>query len=327
MTDFCINFANIQAATQRIREQAVYTPIITNARLDERVGKQVFIKPECLQMTGSFKFRGAYNRLSQIAPEDRHKGVVAWSSGNHAQGVAAAAAILGIPCTIVMPSDAPAIKMANTKALGATVRPYDRATESREEIATAMSRDMGAVLVPSYDDPDIIAGQGTAGIEIYDQCKAMGVELDELICCVGGGGLIAGISTALKHLSPQTRIYGAEPLEFNDTARSLETGERVSNPSDAKSICDALLAPTPGDLTFPINQRNLEKGFSVSDDAVRAAMRFAFLELKLVAEPGGAVALASLLEYASELPGETVGVVISGGNVDPQLYAEILASK
>jgi threonine dehydratase len=300
------------------------TPLLSCAALNERLGAHVLLKPELLQRTGSFKFRGAYNRLSALLSNQRAAGVVAWSSGNHAQGVAASAQVLGIRAAIVMPADAPAVKIESTRHYGAEIILYDRATEDREEIAFALAQERGAIVVPSYDDPLIIAGQGTIGLEIIQQASAMGAEIELLLCCVEGGGLIAGTGTAVKAISPQTAIYSVEPEGFDDTMRSLEHGQRLANAPEAKSICDALLVPTPGELTFPINQRLLSGGLAVTDDEVREAIRFAFSALKLVVEPGGAVALAALLSGRISVRGKCVAVVLSGGNVDPDLFASII---
>ena len=319
------SFSDIAEAGARIAGYAVVTPLIESPVLNADVGARVLVKPESLQRSGSFKFRGAFNRLSKLDGDQREAGVVAWSSGNHAQGVAAAAAILGIHATIVMPHDAPKTKIDKTRAYGAEIIGYDRYTESREEIATALARQRGAVLVPSYDDPDIIAGQGTCGLEVAAQTQALGVSLDVLLVCCGGGGLIAGTALAMRELSPQTKIYSVEPAEFDDHARSLQSGKRERNPPQARSICDALLAPEPGALTFPINKQLLSGGLSVTDGEVKAAMRYAFSTLKLVVEPGGAVALAALLADKLDVRGQTVGIVLSGGNVDPALFRDILS--
>ena len=325
MTDLAVDAADVRDAAERISEAIIRTPLLEFAPLNERVRHRVLVKFEGAQHTGSFKFRGAYNRLSRIPDEQRPHGVVAWSSGNHAQGVAAAARLLDIPATIVMPSDAPAIKVANTRALGAQVVPYDRYTQSREAIATALAAERDAVLVPSFDDPYIIAGQGTAGLEIWEQAQAAGVQIGRVLVCCGGGGLVAGIATAIKDQAPGVAIYSVEPAAFDDTARSLASGVRESVEAQARSICDALLAPSPGALTFPINKALLSGGLCVTDDQVRDAMRFAFEKMKLVVEPGGAVALAAALEgIAPPADGATV-VVISGSNVDPQAYAQIIA--
>lgn len=324
MPPLAICAADVRDAAERIRGVAVRTPLLEFAPLNERVGHRVLVKFEGAQHTGSFKFRGAYNRLSRIAEAHRAAGVVAWSSGNHAQGVAAAARMLGIPATIVMPSDAPATKVANTRRLGAEIIAYDRYTQSREQIATALAEARGAVLVPSFDDPHIIAGQGTAGLEILEQAADAGAIVGRVLVCCGGGGLVAGIATAIKDVRSATDIYSVEPDAFDDTARSLASGQREQVAPGARSICDALLAPSPGALTFPINQALLTGGLAVSDGQVRAAMQFAFEAMKLVVEPGGAVALAAVLHgLVPEGPEATV-IVLSGSNVDPQVYAAIL---
>lgn len=324
-----ISPADVRGAAELIKGAAVYTPLLESAPLNERIGRRVLIKFEGAQHTGSFKFRGAYNRLARIPEQDRQAGVVAWSSGNHAQGVAAAARLLGIPATIVMPSDAPAIKVANTRTLGAEIIPYDRFTQSREEIATALSESRGATLVPSFDDPFIIAGQGTIGLEILDQAALAGTNVGSVLVCCGGGGLVGGIAMAITDSRPDIAIYSVEPADFDDTARSLRSGSRESVAKDARSICDALLAPSPGELTFPINKTLLAGGLTVTDDEVRAAMRYAFETLKLVVEPGGCVALAALLHGKApplDDAADAIVVVVSGSNVDPALYAEILAT-
>lgn len=310
------DLARIEAAAGRLAGKAIRTPLIENHALNDRAGGRVFVKCENLQRTGSFKFRGAYNAIAQLNRAARSRGVVATSSGNHAQGVAAAAAMFGVPATIVMPSDAPRLKVARTEGHGATVRLYDRDTEDREAIAGAISADTGAVHIPPYDHPDVIAGQGTCGLEIADQLAASGVTANAVIVCCGGGGLTAGIATAIKAKSPGTRIHTAEPAGFDDTARSLAVGERVSNAARSGSICDAILVPTPGELTFAINRHLVESGLVVTDDEARDAVGFAFDELKLVAEPGGAVALAAVLFGKIETKGRVVALTISGGNVD-----------
>jgi len=319
------DFADVAAAAARLAGHAVKTPLLESAALNDRVGGRVLIKPEVLQRTGSFKFRGAFNKISQLGPEARAAGVVAYSSGNHAQGVASAARICGLPATIVMPRDAPAIKIENTRGHGAEVVLYERASQSREAAAEAIARERGAVIVRPYDDPDIIAGQGTCGLEIAGQARDLGLVADALLVCCGGGGLTAGCTLAMREASPSTALYSVEPAGFDDTARSLEAGEHVHNEPEARSICDALLSPTPGRLTFEINRRELAGGLVVSDDEVRAAMGYAFRELKLVVEPGGAVALAAVLSGKIEARGRVLAVVLSGGNVDPQAYAEIIA--
>jgi threonine dehydratase len=310
-------FADVEAAAARLRDLAVRTPLLESEALNERVCGRVFLKAECLQRTGSFKFRGAYNTISQIEAD----AVVAYSSGNHAQGVAAAARLLGKAATIVMPADAPAIKVENTRAYGAEVRLYDRATESREEIGAAIGARTGAALIRPYDDPRIIAGQGTVGLELAAQARERGAVLDVALAPCGGGGLIAGCALALTEAFPGIAIYAVEPSDLDDTRRSLEAGARQVNAPEATSICDALLVPTPGELTFRINRQLLAGGLGVSDHEVRDAMAFAFRHLKLVVEPGGAVALAAMLSGKVPLEQRTAAVVLSGGNVDPGLFA------
>ena len=319
-----ISLTDIQAAADRLRGQAVETPLIESPALNARLGGRIFLKPETMQRAGAFKFRGAYNRLSQLTADERRRGVVAFSSGNHAQGVALAAQLVGCPALIVMPSDSPAVKVEGTRGFGAEIRFYDRFTEDRVAIADQIAAERGCVVVPSYDDPHIIAGQGTLGLEIVDQVRARGVELDCVLCCVGGGGLIAGASTAVKALSPGTEVWGVEPAGFDETRRSLESGQRETIDRDARSICDALLTPIPGELTFPINQANLTGIVAVTDAEVAEAMRYAFSVLKLVVEPGGCVALAAALAGKIDVAGKTSAIVLSGGNVDPGLFASVL---
>jgi threonine dehydratase len=318
-----IRLSDVEAAAQRLEGIAVRTPLLRNHVLDEVAGGVVLIKPECLQVTGSFKIRGAYNFLSQLTPAEARHGVVAFSSGNHAQGVAAAGSMLGIHTAIVMPEDAPRAKLENTKRLGGEVITYDRYAGDREAIARELAAERGAVVVPSYDHENIIAGQGTVGLEIAQQCEELGVTPDSVLVNCGGGGLISGSATALRAYYPEASIYTVEPEEFDDTARSLASGKRERIADDARSICDALQAHSPGKLTFAIMRELLAVGLSVSDDEVREAMRFAFQNLKLVVEPGGAAALAALLAGRIETDGMTTVVVISGGNVDQEVFAEI----
>jgi threonine dehydratase len=317
--------ADVLAAAQRIAGEARRTPLLHSSPLDELTGARVLLKVETLQHTGSFKFRGAFNRLVQLDAAQRRAGVVAFSSGNHAQGVAAAARRLGIPAAIVMPHDAPRVKTENTRALGAEVIGYDRRTGSREAIAARLAAERGAVLVPSFDDPDIIAGQGTAGLEIVEQAQELGLTVDAALVCCSGGGLVAGCALALSHHFPKCAVYAAEPEACDDHRRSLLAGARRTNAPGASSICDALLAPTPGELTFAINRRLLAGGVVASDAEVRTAMAWAARTLKLVVEPGGAIALAALLAGRIEARGRTIAVLLSGGNVDDALLAEVLA--
>ncbi|MEM9055367.1 MAG: threonine/serine dehydratase [Pseudomonadota bacterium] len=317
--------ADVAAAAKRIRSHVEVTPILRSSVLDEIAGARLLIKAECLQQTGSFKLRGATNRLLQIPEDKRKQGVVAFSSGNHAQGVARAARQLEMPALIVMPSDAPAVKVDGVAADGAVVRLYNRDTESREDIAAQIAEDRGAVLVPSFDDPMIIAGQGTCGLEFAEQAEAQGAHLDHLICCTGGGGLISGIALALEEVSPNTKIWTAEPDGHDDWKRSLEAGKVRSNLPRTRSVCDAILTPQPGKLTWAIGSQRLTGGCVVSDEHAFEAMRIAFRQLRVVAEPGGAVALAAALFRLPEAArGQTVGVVLTGGNVDSRFFANVL---
>ncbi len=300
--------------------------MLRSADLDAALGATCVIKPETLQHTGSFKFRGAYNRLSQLPPDARQRGVVAFSSGNHAQGVACAAQRLGTPATIVMPRDAPAMKIANTRAFGAEVQLYDRYFEQREAIADRLVNERGATLIKPYDDPAVIAGQGTCGLELAEQSAEAGLALDTVLVCAGGGGLAAGCALALHDARPTTKIYAVEPEGFDDHARSLAAGARVRNPEESGSICDALLAPVPGELTFAVNQDHLAGGLAVADSEVVAAVAYAYRVLKLVVEPGGAVTLAAALAGRLDLRGRRVGLILSGGNVDPAAYARYIAA-
>lgn len=300
------------------------TPLLSSTRVDARLGGRVLLKAECLQKTGSFKFRGAYNALAQFGAAERRAGVAAYSSGNHAQGVAAAAELLGMPAVIVMPADAPAIKVANTRSYGAEIVFYDRYKESREAIAARIAEERGAELLPPYDDARVIAGQGTIGLEIAAEAALCGFTLDAAIASCSGGGLITGCALALADANPGMAIYTAEPVGLDDMRRSLASGERASNDPAARSICDALLAPTPGAITFALARRLLSGGFAVSDDDVRQAMAVAFEDYKLVLEPGGAAALAAVLSGKLDISGKTVAVVASGGNVDRGTFAAML---
>ena len=317
--------ADIDAAAKVIAPFAVRTPLLSSAALNARVGASVFLKPELLQRTGSFKFRGAFNKLSSIPQDKRGGGVVAFSSGNHAQGVAAAAQILKMQATIVMPADAPASKRERTKSYGAEVVLYDRDREDREAIAREIAGKRGATLVKPYDDPFIIAGQGTAGREIAEDMSALGIAPDIVVAPASGGGLIAGIATAVKAKFPQTNVIVAEPKDYDDHGLSLRAGKREAHHARHRTICDALMAETPGEITFAINGKLLAGGVAASDEEVGAAIAFAFRELKLVVEPGGAVGLAALLSGRLDAHGKNVVIVLSGGNVDADLFARLIA--
>src|ERR1700727_564186 len=322
--DLPVTPSDIDAAAKVIAPYAVRTPLLSPPVLSERLGATVFLKPELLQRTGSFKFRGAFNKLSSIPMEARGGGVVAFSSGNHAQGVAAAAQILNMRATIVMPTDAPATKRERTKAYGAEVVLYDRDREDREAIASDIAGKRGATLVRPYDDPWVIAGQGTVGREIAEDMAALGITPDIVVAPVSGGGLIAGIATAVKARYPQAMLMSAEPEGFDDHARSLRAGKREPHRAEGRTICDALMASIPGEITFAINSRLLAQGVTASDAEVGIAVGFAFRELKLVVEPGGAVGLAALLAGRIDARGKKVVIVLSGGNVGADLFAELI---
>ncbi|QDC11502.1 threonine/serine dehydratase [Oceanicola sp. D3] len=311
----------IEAAAERLRGHARVTPLLNSPFLDEIAGRRVWVKAECLQVTGSFKFRGGWSAVSALEGDG---GVLAYSSGNHAQGVAAAARAHGREAVIVMPRDAPAIKVANTKAYGAQVVHYDRATESREEIGAKLAEARGLTLIRPYDEPQVIAGQGTCGLEIARQTAEVEVDGGEVLVCCGGGGLTSGIALALEEAAPSFRVRTAEPEGFDDVARSLAAGNIQSNEALSGSICDAIVTPRPGELTFPIMKRLCGPGMAVSDAEALRAMALAFLRLKIVVEPGGAVALASALFRGDDITGEDVVVVVSGGNVDARIFAKAI---
>ena len=319
-----MNIDMIRAAATRIEGHARRTPLLSSPFLDAIAGRRVWIKPECLQHTGSFKFRGGYSALSALAPDVRAKGVIAFSSGNHAQGVALAAAMHGTSSVIVMPSDAPQLKIENTRALGAEVVLYDRATETRDEIGDRLSAERGLTLIKPYDEPQVIAGQGTCGLEIAQDANALGIKNADVLVCCGGGGLTAGVALALEADAPTLRARPAEPQGFDDVARSLASGTIKRNAALSGNICDAIITPQPGDLTFPIMQGLCGSGLAVSEQEVLRAMAHAFLRLKIVAEPGGAAALAAALFHGDEIEGDDVIVTVSGGNVDPAMFARAL---
>lgn len=317
-------YDDVLDAARLLAGLAVRTPLLESEAVNERLGGRVLFKAEPLQRTGSFKFRGAYNCIARLGAEERRRGVVAYSSGNHAQGVATAARLLGAPATIVMPADAPGLKIERTRAAGAQVRLYDRWGESREQIAEEISARTGATMVPPFEHPHIVAGQGTIGIEAVEQARAAGAEPGLVIAPCSGGGLAAGIALAVKATAPSAETWLAEPRDFDDAGRSLRAGERQVNPAGMSSICDALLSPSMGALTFAVSRPLLAGGVSATDAEVAEAMRVAFAELKLVVEPGGACAFAALLAGRIALAGRTAVVVLSGGNVAPELFAEVL---
>jgi threonine dehydratase len=319
-------FDDILAARDRIAGEAVRTPLLWSPLLSERLRAPVFLKPECLQRTGSFKFRGAWNAVQALGPAAKEKGVVAVSSGNHAQGVAEAARLVGAPATIVMPSDAPVPKRRRTERSGARVVLYDRATEDRDAVVARVVEETGGAFVHPYDDPFVIAGQGTVGLEIAEDCAARGVEPDIVLAQCSGGGLAAGVSLAVTERFPAVEVYAAEPEGFDDYARSLQAGTPQRNERQAGSICDALLAPQPGAIGWEVNKRRLAGAVVASDAEALVAVGLCFDELRLVVEPGGAVGLAALLAGRLDIRGRTVVVVLSGGNIGDAVLAEALSA-
>lgn len=319
-----MNIDMIRDAATRLNGHAVRTQLVRSAFLDEIAGRRVWIKPECLQHTGSFKFRGAYSALSAMAPDIRANGVIAFSSGNHAQGVALAARMHGTSAVIIMPSDAPQLKIDNTRAYGADVVLYDRNSESRDEIGAKLSAERNLTLIKPFDEPLVVAGQGTCGLEIAADANELGIKDADVIVCCGGGGLTSGIALALEADAPSLRVRPAEPEGFDDVARSLRSGGIERNNTISGNICDAIITPQPGDLTFPIMNRLCGSGLVISEDEALGAMAQAFARLKLVAEPGGAAALAAALYRADEIQGDDVIVTISGGNVDPAMFIRAL---
>ena len=315
---------DVRAARERLKLLAVVTPLIEHPALNAMTGGRVLLKAETLQRVGAFKFRGAYNAVSQVDKKKYPGGVVACSSGNHAQGVAAAATLCGMKSVIVMPADAPRLKLARTKAFGAEVVTYDRVTEDRDAIARRICAERTAAFVHPYDDFNVIAGQGTVGLELMEQAALRGAIPDVVLVCCSGGGLVTGTAIAVKAASAGTEVFSVEPAGFDDFARSLKSGVREKNAASSGSICDALMAPSPGEINFAIAKSTMAGGLVVTDEEVRAAMRFAFLELKLVVEPGGAAALAAILAGKLPVKGRTIAAVLSGGNVDPADFAAII---
>lgn len=320
------SFAGVQDAARQIAGHAVRTPLIESPALNAHVGGRVLLKAETLQVAGAFKFRGAYNRISRLTDEEKARGVVAWSSGNHAQAVAAAARMVGTSAIIVMPADSPAVKVEGVRAFGGEVRMYDRYSESREAIGEEIAASKGSVLVRPFDDPYVIEGQGTVGLEMVDQARAVGAHIDQLICGASGGGLIAGINLSMAALSPHAPVIAVEPKHYNDMQLSIAAGERLTHAPAPGTICDALMTDRPGELTFPINRR-VDRVETVSDAEVAEAVRYAFRVLKLVVEPGGAVSLAALLAGKVQAKDRATALVLSGGNIDPALFAAIVEDR
>ena len=319
-----VDITHIEAARDRLAGRARRTPLLSSPFLDEIAGRRLYIKAECLQHTGSFKFRGGWSAISALSAEVRQRGVIAFSSGNHAQGVALAARMHGVPSVIIMPADAPALKIANTRALGAEVVLYNRATEDRDALGERLSSERGLTLIKPFDEPMVIAGQGTVGLEIAEQAAEAGIAQAEVLVPCGGGGLTSGIALALTARAPGMRVRPCEPEGFDDTARSLASGKIERNASLTGSICDAIITPQPGNITFPIMRELCGAGSVVTEDEALQAMALAFTRLKIVIEPGGAVALAAALFHGDQIEGDTVIAVASGGNVDAEMFVRAL---
>ena len=316
----------IRAAALRQEGHVRRTPLLNSSFVDEIAGRRVWMKAEALQHTGSFKFRGGWSAISALSPQAKEAGVIAFSSGNHAQGVALAARMHGATAVIIMPSNAPKLKVDNTRALGAEVILYDRDTENRQEIGVNISQARGLTLIQPYDEPEVIAGQGTCGLEIAEQAAEVGITVADVLVCCGGGGLTSGIALALEADAPGMRVRPVEPIDFDDVTRSLLTGIRQTNSKLGGSICDAIVTPTPGTLTFPIMKRLCGTGIVISEEDCLRAMSVAFSRFKLVLEPGGAIALAAALYHSDRLSGEDVVCIASGGNVDSEMFARALAN-
>lgn len=319
-----MNIDMIEAAAMRLKGVALRTPLLSSPFLDEIAGRRILVKPECLQHTGSFKFRGGWSAVSALSPAARVRGVIAFSSGNHAQGVALAARRHGAPCVILMPADAPRVKIDNTRALGAEVVLYDRATGDRDAIGTALAEDRGLTLIKPFDEPQVIAGQGTTGLEIAEQAAEIGLTTADVLVCCGGGGLTSGIALALEAKAPGLRARPVEPEGFDDVCRSLVSGTIERNARTTGSLCDAIVTPSPGQITFPIMARLCGPGLAVTENEALAAMAAAFNRLHVVLEPGGAVALAAALYHPDAIEGDAVIVVASGGNVDREVFGMAL---
>jgi threonine dehydratase len=317
-----VNIQMIEAAAKRLAGHAVHTPLLNAPLLDAEAGRRIFVKAECLQKTGSFKYRGGRASISALSVEERARGVIAFSSGNHAQGIALAAREMGAPAVIVMPSDAPAVKIANTRTYGAEVVLYDRATEDRDAVAEPIAAERGLVLIPPFDHPEVIAGQGTVGLELADQAAEAGIGHADVLVCCGGGGLTSGIALGLAARAPGLTVRPVEPEGFDDVGRSLAAGSIQSNERRAGSVCDAILTPSPGRLTFPILREHCGPGLAVSDEEALRAVALAFRTLRIVLEPGGAVALAAALRQPHD--GSDVIVIGTGGNVDPDVFRRAL---
>jgi threonine dehydratase len=321
-----MDYSRIRVANDRLMGHKLVTPLLSSPFLDEIAGKRVFVKPECLQHTGSFKYRGAFSAVSALPEETRAKGVIAFSSGNHAQGVALAARQHGISSVIIMPADAPKTKIDNTRALGAEVVLYDREHEDRDEIGARISRERNLTLIKPFDEPEVIAGQGTCGLEIAEQAAELGITVADVLVCCGGGGLTSGIALALEQDAPNMRVRPVEPEGFDDVCRSLISGKIERNPTTLGSLCDAIVTLSPGQLTFPIMQRLCHAGITVTEEQALHAVQLAHDRLKITVEPGGAVALAAALFHGDQITSDCVIAVASGGNVDRDVFERALTA-
>ena len=321
-----MDYSRIRVANDRLMGHKHLTPLLSSPFLDEIAGKRVFVKPECLQHTGSFKYRGAFSAVSALPEETRAKGVIAFSSGNHAQGVALAARQHGISSVIIMPADAPKTKIDNTRALGAEVVLYDREHEDRDEIGARISRERNLTLIKPFDEPEVIAGQGTCGLEIAEQAAELGITVADVLVCCGGGGLTSGIALALEQDAPNMRVRPVEPEGFDDVCRSLISGKIERNPTTLGSLCDAIVTLSPGQLTFPIMQRLCHAGITVTEEQTLHAVQLAHDRLKITVEPGGAVALAAALFHGDQMTSDCVIAVASGGNVDRDVFERALTA-
>lgn len=326
MPQYIPTYNDVISAAQAIKGEAVRTPLLRCDALDAATGCKVFVKPENLQRTGSFKFRGAYNAISKLSDEDRAKGILASSSGNHAQGVGEASRLFGCSATIVMPEDAPVMKVERTKALGAKIVSFDRSTQDRDVVLERVQKETGSIVVHPFNNAMVIAGQGTIGLEIAEDLKALNQSLDRMVLCTGGGGLTSGVALSIKHSFPNAKLHSSEPEGFDDYKRSLESGKLERNTQTAGSVCDAIINPSPGTIGFEINKKLLDSGLVVTDEEALRAVKFAYTELKLVVEPGGAVALAAVLKYAKQWEGDTVALTLSGGNIDSDMFIRALSS-
>ena len=321
-----MDYSRIRVANDRLMGHKLVTPLLSSPFLDEIAGKRVFVKPECLQHTGSFKYRGAFSAVSALPEETRANGVIAFSSGNHAQGVALAARQHGISSVIIMPADAPKTKIDNTRALGAEVVLYDREHEDRDEIGARISRERNLTLIKPFDEPEVIAGQGTCGLEIAEQAAELGITVADVLVCCGGGGLTSGIALALEQDAPNMRVRPVEPEGFDDVCRSLISGKIERNPTTLGSLCDAIVTLSPGQLTFPIMQRLCHAGITVTEEQALHAVQLAHDRLKITVEPGGAVALAAALFHGDQITSDCVIAVASGGNVDRDVFERALTA-